>query len=77
VPASEQARVWEQFYRGTAAAGVAPGMGVGLAVVKALTEAQGGRVGLSSAAGRGSCFWLELPTAGPRPDSGETEDRAA
>jgi signal transduction histidine kinase len=67
VPESEQGRVWEQFYRGTAATGVAPGMGVGLAVVKALTEAQGGRVGLSSVAGGGSCFWLELPGPGSGP----------
>jgi signal transduction histidine kinase len=62
IPEAEQGRVWEQFYRGVAAAGAAPGTGIGLAVVKALTEAQGGRVGLWSVPGQGSRFWLELPT---------------
>jgi signal transduction histidine kinase len=63
IPVPEQGRVWEQFYRGGAARGAAPGTGIGLAVVKALLEAQRGRVGLASAPGRGSSFWLELPAA--------------
>jgi signal transduction histidine kinase len=59
-------RVWEMFYRGPPSRTVnARGFGIGLAVVKALVEAQGGRVGLVSSPGRGSRFWFELPPAGP------------
>lgn len=40
-----------------------PGTGIGLAIVKRSTERMGGRVGLQSTPGKGSTFWLELPTA--------------
>jgi len=65
IPPDEQARVWDRFFRGAGVAGmnVARGSGIGLAVVKALVEAQGGRVGLESAPGQGSRFWFELPAA--------------
>jgi signal transduction histidine kinase len=63
IPADEQSRVWEKFYRGAAVAGlnVQPGGGVGLAIAKALIDAHGGRVGLESSPGRGTLVWLELP----------------
>ncbi|HEU5317607.1 MAG TPA: ATP-binding protein [Chloroflexota bacterium] len=63
IPAAERRRVWERFFRGqqVAALNLARGTGIGLAVVKALVEAHGGRVGLSSTSGRGSRFWFELP----------------
>ncbi|MHA7110296.1 PAS domain S-box protein [Sunxiuqinia elliptica] len=37
------------------------GTGLGLAVVKKLTEAMAGRVGLTSKKGEGSTFWVEFP----------------
>ena len=37
------------------------GSGVGLAMVKMAVERMGGRVGLESAVGSGSRFWIELP----------------
>jgi signal transduction histidine kinase len=56
----EQSRVWEKFFRGAGVAGLnrVPGAGIGLSVVKALIEAQDGRVGLDSAPGQGCCFWF-------------------
>jgi signal transduction histidine kinase len=65
IPAEEQSRVWEKFYRAqhVVQLNLARGTGIGLAVVKALVEAQGGRVGLRSTPGVGTCFWFEVPVA--------------
>lgn len=37
--------------------------GIGLAIVRRAVERMGGRVGVESKLGEGSCFWLELPAA--------------
>lgn len=44
-----------------------PGIGLGLATVKRLAEAHGGRVGVRSVPGCGCVFWFELPTAPAAP----------
>ena len=74
IAVEDQPHVWEKFYRGTPVSGlnVAPGVGIGLAMVKALVEAQHGRVGLQSVPGRGAHFWIELP-----PSQAPTPKRAA
>jgi len=60
--------VWDRFFRG-AREGVShtdrdrEGTGLGLALVKELTEAMGGSVAAESALGEGSCFTLRLPMA--------------
>jgi signal transduction histidine kinase len=63
IAAEEQERIWRGFFRGALVTQLhtVSGSGIGLAVVKALVEAHGGRVGLNSAPGRGACFWFELP----------------
>jgi PAS domain S-box-containing protein len=38
-----------------------PGTGIGLAIVRKGAERMGGRAGVESQLGQGSCFWVELP----------------
>jgi signal transduction histidine kinase len=60
----EQGRVFERFQR----AGDNEGTGLGLAVVKAIAEAHGGRVELESSLGAGATFTLVVPADGrPKP----------
>ena len=62
IPTGEQSRIWEKFYRGSAALmSENRGSGLGLAVVKHLVELHGGQVGLSSKPGHRTTFWFTLP----------------
>lgn len=57
-----QANLFKDFYRADATAHIR-GTGLGLSLVKAITEAHGGTVSVVSAEGVGSTFTLELPLA--------------
>ncbi|MCA8977058.1 MAG: PAS domain-containing protein [Planctomycetes bacterium] len=57
-----QERVFERFYRvDRARSRELGGTGLGLSIVKNTVRSLGGEVGLESAVGRGSTFWVELP----------------
>jgi two-component system OmpR family sensor kinase len=60
ISASDQARIFELFTRGREARRRYRGGGLGLAVVKAIAEAHGGRVELQSRVGEGSTFTIVL-----------------
>jgi signal transduction histidine kinase len=60
-------RVWEPYQRGPAASGIAPGVGLGLAVTKRIIEAHGGGISVVSARGVGSTFSIHLPLATVQP----------
>jgi signal transduction histidine kinase len=64
IPTEDQSRVFEPFYRGARSV-VLPlrGGGLGLAIVRRLVEAHGGRVGVKSRRDQGSAFWFTLPLA--------------
>jgi len=64
IPLEDLARIWDRFYRGSNAREQDQGgAGLGLALVKELTEAMGGSVVVESVPGEGSCFTLHLPVA--------------
>lgn len=64
IPAADRERIFEKFFRGRDAAALdSQGVGIGLALVKHLTESLHGSVSVDSAPGKGSVFRLSLPTA--------------
>jgi signal transduction histidine kinase len=58
--------VFERFYRVEATRprfGPPTGSGLGLPIAKSIAETHGGEIGVTSQLGKGSTFWVELPTA--------------
>jgi two-component system sensor histidine kinase BaeS len=62
IAAEDLPHIWERFYRGAGAP--AGGAGLGLALVKELSEAMGGAVDVESTPDQGSVFVVRLPAAG-------------
>jgi len=77
LPAGMEARVFEKFTRGEKES-AKPGIGLGLAICRAILEAHGGTIGAlnrMSAEGRveGARFWFTLPVETP-PDAPDAPD---
>ena len=57
-------KIFEMFYRvDNTSSRQTSGTGLGLALVKDIVLAHGGRVWVESTLGKGSCFYLSLPVA--------------
>ncbi len=63
IPLDTQERLFDRFYRAFSSTHPRRGSGLGLAMVKSVAEAHGGRVYFSSKPGRGSTFGMALPLA--------------
>jgi two-component system OmpR family sensor kinase len=63
IPAKDLPYVFERFYRGAGRATEAAGVGLGLAICRAVTEAHGGRIEAQSGPGAGTTIVVRLPLA--------------
>ncbi len=61
VPTNQRERIFEPFYRLPGASEREGGVGLGLALVKSISERHGGSVRCEEHAGGGACFVVELP----------------
>jgi signal transduction histidine kinase len=60
----DQTQLFDRFFRTPdAAARATPGTGLGLTITKAIVDAHGGTIGVTSTVGRGTTFTVRLPRA--------------
>jgi Na+/proline symporter/CheY-like chemotaxis protein len=64
IPPEQQPQVFDEFYRGNLRreADDTRGFGLGLAIAKRIGRVLGHEIGLRSVPGRGSVFWIEIPS---------------
>ena len=61
-------RVFEKFYRGAHSTAISGrGVGLGLAICRAIIQAHGGRIWVENRPGGGACFLFSLPLEGVSP----------
>ncbi len=63
IPADEQRRIFEKYYRGKQGRGHLTGMGMGLPIAQQVVEAHAGRLWVESRPGEGATFSFTLPCA--------------
>jgi two-component system sensor histidine kinase KdpD len=74
----EEARVFDKLFRGSASANSAErGVGLGLAIARAIVEAHGGHIWAENRIGGGAVFSFRLPLEGPPPDMEVREQEEA
>ena len=61
--------IFDKFYRGRDQRSLSPGTGMGLAITKAIVEAHGGTISVTSQLGQGSVFLFSIPMASAKKQS--------
>jgi two-component system sensor histidine kinase KdpD len=64
VPPGRERQIFDKFVRGGQELSTR-GVGLGLAIAKAIVEAHGGQIGVEAADGGGACFTIKLPAGNP------------
>jgi two-component system sensor histidine kinase KdpD len=65
IDAIEQSMIFDKFYRGQGQRNRVSGTGMGLAIARAIVNAHGGTISVTSQLGHGSVFTFTLPVARP------------
>jgi signal transduction histidine kinase/CheY-like chemotaxis protein len=73
----QQARLFTAFERLDADKAAIEGTGIGLALSRRLMEAMAGEVGVESAPGQGSTFWVRLPASDVDPEPAQADAQPA
>jgi two-component system sensor histidine kinase KdpD len=74
IPAGEEAKLFDKFYRLQREAAQS-GVGLGLAICKAIVAAHGGTISVTNRIGGGAVFRFELPAGEPPSVEPEPEAR--
>ncbi len=76
IPDDQKSLIFGRFEQGSAGSHFFGGTGLGLAISRSLVHMMSGRIGVESAFGRGSVFWVEIPFEIPvnKPESIENLD---
>lgn len=61
IPAADQSKIFDRFYRSSNVSKDTPGTGLGLSITKSIVENHHGRIWVNSKVGEGSTFSLVLP----------------
>jgi len=61
IPSEQQQQIFEAFVRLSQTGSATEGTGLGLAITARLVELHGGKLGIESRPGQGSCFYFSLP----------------
>jgi signal transduction histidine kinase len=73
IPADEQPRLFQRFFRSREVREQAGGLGLGLTICRAIIHAQGGDISIDSAPGRGTSVHFTLPKARQLTEEARTE----
>jgi two-component system sensor histidine kinase KdpD len=76
IPAGEEAKLFDKFYRLQREAAQS-GVGLGLAICKAIVAAHGGTISVTNRIGGGAMFRFELPAGKPPSVEPEAEAHVA
>ena len=77
IHASQHALIFREFQRGAGIDPATQGLGLGLSIVERIGQVLDMPIGLASAPGAGSTFWISLPAAVPKSQAAVTEETAA
>ena len=61
IPANEQEKIFQPFYRGSQGKRIVEGMGLGLSIARDIIMAHGGEIKVESTPGTGSRFIMQIP----------------